>query len=255
MKKLLLSFLLLLPAVTFAQKDSLPANSKSYFALFLRTGIQHMDFSNLHQYGYLLNQPPNTSIQMQAGVLVGMREKFMFSAYMGYSGFLLGITLNRQKVGSYNDYTVRANGSYATWGSSFFYKILRNKQSKFFHAIYPNAGIQFVNSYISSKAEGRGTLNADTTFYLESSHATSMLVDLGVMIELPKLFKKKFMAVHEVVPATLSAGYTLQIQDPKWKYTNAPVVTGGSRTINQGGFYVLIGYNFWFYKGMMKAGK
>ncbi|MBI3510031.1 MAG: hypothetical protein HY064_05165 [Bacteroidetes bacterium] len=254
MKKVIVVFLFApLSTFSFSQNDSAHIVHKSFFAGYVRAGMQQMNFYDLRQYGYLLNQPPDFSIKEEVGFLAGRRDKLLFSAYMGISDIFV-FSLNKQKKGNYDNYTVRSGGDYGYWGASLYYNVQGKANLKGFRGIYPVAGIQFVKSTIYSKASGKGIVNADTTFYLEYGNVKSTLINVGGMLELPKLLRgPKFK--FDCIPATISFGYTFQFHDPQWTYSTPPSNTSDPRKVNQGGFYFMIGYNIWFSKGGFSPAK
>lgn len=202
------------------------------------------NYSEIRKDAYFLNQPRNFNQGYEVSMFFGNPDKLFLT-------LALGSSFNKEKKGIYDSLTTKASASIAWFGAMISYEFYRNQKRKFLNALYFSSGVNHHKLFIYSKGNGPGKINQDTTFFYESSNAGNLLICGEIMAELFNISKKT--VDFPVFPLTLRIGYNYQFTEAKWKQyketINYPVA---DRKINQGGFYFLLGINFWLQKGAWK---
>lgn len=223
--------------VATAQTDT--SETQWRWGISLQFGGYSTDFTQLHKYQYLLNEPSNFSQHVGSSIFAGNRRKLFIGIPISYS-------VSGVEQGSYYGYTVYASGIYGEAGVSTYYPIYKNYSGKGLRAIYPTVGGRYSLVLVRSKAQGTGVVNSDTTFYYEKSRASTYLLNTGIMFELGNFTKKTI--VHDV-SIVVGAGYNFQLMTPEWVGTPRYRDPGDENPdVNLGGFYFYVGINHWTVK-------
>jgi hypothetical protein len=242
MKHALLLSCGLISHTAYCQVDS---TDRFILGLQAHWGISQQDFSPLHKYGFLLDQPPRTMFNPGipgVSFFFGNPNKLFVSLDTDPK---MGVPTK----GTFNGQEILVNTSNGSFGSSVIFP-LRSFPNGRLRRVYASTGVQRKLASISSKiTDPPPPTNADALYY-ESSRAGSTAVRMELIFE----FVRKGRPVNWEKPRLMAkAGYDLQLGTPKWSGSFTRVPNDGSSSVNLGGFFFGVGVNYWGRKGLPKA--